>query len=311
MKRIFIILAIILCVVISGCTSTGTFTNKGTLQFSTSPEGAQVYLDNQYQGTTPSTLSGVSTGTHTLEFRYSGYESWKATITVQSGSSSYYAALTPLTAGTTAISTQGSGVIPTGSAVVTAATRPSVTLLESQETMILGSSQTFYGTCTGSNNVILVIYGPGTYTNGVTIAEPAVGIDNTWSYTWNKGTSLMSGTYTVIAYDSRKIASDKKIFSVVGGGTVSIVTPSTVVSQGDTVSFTGLCTTGAKSVTLTLFGPGQYANGVTLATLTLNADQTWSYKYKFDISKPLGTYTVSVYDAQNTASDSVTISLGT
>ena len=55
MKRILIISALILCVIISGCTSTQTSGKpSGTLQFSTSPEGAQIYLDNQYYGTTPS-----------------------------------------------------------------------------------------------------------------------------------------------------------------------------------------------------------------------------------------------------------------
>lgn len=310
MKSIFVILAIILCVVISGCTTAPiTANSKGTPQFSTSPEGAQIYLDNEYKGTTPATISGVSAGTHTLEFRYSGYQNWKATITVPAGSSSYYAALSPLTASTTAVSTQGSGVVST-QPVVTSGTQPAITLQVSQETLILGGSQVFYGTCTGSSKVILVVYGPGSYTNGVTIAEPVVSSDNTWSYTWNKGTSLMSGTYTVVAYDSQKLVSDKKIFSVVGGGTVSIVTASPTVTLGETVSFTGICTTGAKSVTLVLYGPGQYSSGMTLATLTPAADHTWSYKYTFDIAKPLGAYTITVHDAQNTASASVTVNLG-
>ncbi|HNX18326.1 MAG TPA: PEGA domain-containing protein [Methanoregula sp.] len=309
MKRIFVILAIILCVVVSGCTSVQVPAGKGTLQFQTSPEGAQIYLDNEYKGTTPGTVSGVSTGSHSLEFRYSGYQNWKAAITVPAGSSSYYAALTPITASTTTAVTQSPGTTGTQPAVGIDRSLPTINVYVSQETLILGSSQTFYGTCTGSNKVILMIYGPGSYVNGVTIAEPVVNGDNTWSYTWNKGTSLMSGTYTVVAYDSQKLVSDKKVFSVVGGGTVSIVTPNPVVSVGDTASFTGICTTGSKSVTLTLYGPGQFANGMTLATLTLAADQTWSYKYKFDTTKPLGSYTISVHDAQNTASDSVTINL--
>ena len=73
MKRILIISALIVCILIAGCTS-GQTSGKGTLQFSTSPEGAQIYLDNQVtQGTTPSTLSGIAVGAHTLEFRDPGY----------------------------------------------------------------------------------------------------------------------------------------------------------------------------------------------------------------------------------------------
>jgi hypothetical protein len=305
MKRILVIFALIFCIVISGCTSTQA-PGKGTLQFSTSPEGAQIYLDNQYQGTTPSILSGVSTGAHTLEFRYSGYQSWKADITIPAGSSTYYAALTPLAGQTPAQSTGGTA---TQGQVVTIVAQPTVKIQESQEIMIIGSSQTFYGTCTGSKTVILMLYGPGAYTNGVKVAEPSVGADNSWVYTWNPGYSLMSGSYVMIAYDKQKIASDKALFSVVGGGTVSIATSNYVISQGDTVTYSGLCTSGAKSVSLTLYGPGQYANGVNLATLTLNADKTWTYKYKFDMAKPLGSYTMSVHDAQNTGSDSVAITL--
>ena len=68
---------------------------KGTLQFSSAPSGAQVYLDNQFQGTTPCTTAGIDPGNHTLEYRYSGYEIWHSTITVPSGPSTFYAALTP------------------------------------------------------------------------------------------------------------------------------------------------------------------------------------------------------------------------
>jgi hypothetical protein len=119
----------------------------------------------------------------------------------------------------------------------------------------------------------------------------------------------MSGSYVMIAYDKQKLVSDKAMFSVVGGGTVGIATSSYAVNQGDTVTYSGICTTGAKSVTLTLYGPGFYSNGVYVATLTLNADNTWKYKYKFDQTSPLGTYTMSVRDAQNTGSDSVAITV--
>ncbi|MGD0534950.1 MAG: PEGA domain-containing protein [Methanoregula sp.] len=308
MKRILIISALIICVVISGCISSQP-AGKSTLQFSTSPEGAQIYLDNQYHGTTPSTLSDVSTGVHSLEFRYPGYQSWKANITVTAASSTYSAALAPLVSQTKPQSTQSPGEISTQGSVVASVSQPAVKILESQDIMIIGSSQTFYGTCTGSDTVILMLYGPGAYTNGIVVAMPSVGVDNSWSYTWNPGYSLMSGTYVLIAYDKQEIASDKAIFSVVGGGKVSITTSNYVIGQGDTVTYSGLCTTGAKSVTLTLFGPGQYSNGAEVATLTLNADNTWSYKYKFDLTKPLGSYIMTVHDAQNTASDSVAITL--
>ena len=95
MKRLLIISALIACILITGCTSSQT-SGKGTLQFSSSPQGAQIYLDKMYQGTTPSTLSGVLAGTHTLEFRDPGYQSWITNITVTTETANYYAALTPV-----------------------------------------------------------------------------------------------------------------------------------------------------------------------------------------------------------------------
>jgi hypothetical protein len=313
MKRIFIISALIICVIVTGCTSTQTSGKpSGTIQFSTSPEGAQIYLDNQYYGTTPSTLPGVSTGDHTLEFRYSGYQNWHANITVTAATSTYSAALTPLVSPTTTQPVQTPNGISTQGLVVTTtaqATPATVTITAGQNIMIVGQSQTFSGTCTGSGAIVLMLYGPGAYTNGVLVAQPSVGTDNSWSYTWNPGYSLMSGSYTMIASDKGKTTSDKVTFSVVGGGTVSITASNFVVSQGDTVTYSGLCTTGAKSVTLILYGPGQYSNGAQIATLPLNADNSWSYKYKFDMAKPLGSYTMTAEDAQNTASSSVSITL--
>jgi hypothetical protein len=63
-----VISLVIFTVLIAGCTS-GPAPVKGTLQFSSSPSGAQVYLDNQLTGITPSTLTGVEPGNHALEYR--------------------------------------------------------------------------------------------------------------------------------------------------------------------------------------------------------------------------------------------------
>ena len=99
------------------------------------------------------------------------------------------------------------------------------------------------------------------------------------------------------AYDAQKISSATATFSVVGGGTISIVPSTSKLSQGGTVTFTGLWTTGATSVSLTLYTPQQSTNGQLsqlIATLPLNADNTWSYKYTFDVTRPTGTYTMVV-----------------
>lgn len=309
MKNLLLISAVIIVVIAAGCTSvTPSTTGKTTLQFTTSPSGAEVYLDNQYSGTTPCSLSDISVGSHTLEYRLSGYTPWKSSITVPAGPSSYYASLTPLASTTATTTPSGAGTNAQPISVVVQ--QPTVTIMESPDTLVIGGKMLFSGTCTGSNGVILMLYGPGIYTNGVKVAEPTVGTDNSWSYTWNPGTSIMHGSYTMIAYDKQKQASDKVAFTAVGGGSITIGVASASIPQGNTASFSGLCTSGAKTVKLTLYGPGQYSNGVDVATLPLNADNTWNYKFTFDQAKPMGTYTMYVHDAQNTGSASVIVSVG-
>ena len=236
MKRILIVSALIVCVLISGCTSAPVL-GTGTLQFSSSPQGAQIYLDNQYKGTTPSALSGIAVGAHTLEFRYPGYQSWDSNITVTTETSNYYAALTPLVSQTIQPTLAPGGATTQGS---TAGSQPTVTIQEGQTVMTIGSTQTFSGTCTGSDTVLLVLYGPGAYANGMQIAQVPVSAINTWSYVWNPGNKVISGTYTMIASDKQNIAFDKATFSVVGGGSVSIISSSTIVPQGGAVTFSGL-----------------------------------------------------------------------
>lgn len=307
MKRFLLVSAVVVFVIVAGCTSVTQSTGKTTLQFTTSPSGAEVYLDNQYSGTTPCSLSDVSVGSHTLEYRLTGYAPWKSSITVPAGTSSYFATLTPLASQTAA--TTPSGTATTVQPISVVVQQPTVTITESTDTLVIGGKMLFSGSCKGSNGVILMLYGPGIYTNGVKVAEPSVGTDNSWSYTWDPGTRIMNGAYTMIAYDKQKQASDKVSFTAVGGGSITIGVASASIPQGNTASFSGLCTSGAKTVRLTLYGPGQYSNGVDVATLPLNADNTWTYKFTFDLAKPMGTYTMYVHDAQNTGSASVIVNV--
>jgi hypothetical protein len=87
-------------------TTSPTFTpGTGTLQVSSSPTGAQVFLDNVYVGITPITIPQVTAGSHTVLLKLSGYEDWQVTAQVASGQT------TPVTAtlvpATTTQPTQG------------------------------------------------------------------------------------------------------------------------------------------------------------------------------------------------------------
>jgi hypothetical protein len=56
--------------------------NVGRVMAISFPSGAEVYLNNQYYGTTPKRIEDIRTGQHTLEFVMPGYEPWIKTITV-------------------------------------------------------------------------------------------------------------------------------------------------------------------------------------------------------------------------------------
>lgn len=48
----------------------------GTLQITSDPQGANIFLDNVYQGITPLTISSLNAGTHTLVLRLPGYNDY-------------------------------------------------------------------------------------------------------------------------------------------------------------------------------------------------------------------------------------------
>ena len=115
--------------------------------------------------------------------------------------------------------------------------------------------------------------------NGVQLIQASVRADGQWYYAWNPGFSLQSGSYTIVVTDASKTMSARAGFSVVGGGQVTVATSRYSYGIGDTVIFSGLCTTGARSVILTLTGPQQFTNGVSLGTQAVTADNLWNYRY--------------------------------
>ena len=60
-------------------------TKTGFLSLTSSPSGASVSVDGSYQGTTPLTLSGQTTGSHTVRITKSGYNDYSTTTTVIAG----------------------------------------------------------------------------------------------------------------------------------------------------------------------------------------------------------------------------------
>jgi PEGA domain len=288
-KILFIIFVSIL---LAGCISSQS-PEKGTLQLTSSPSGAEIYLDNQYQGSTPGTITGIEPGSHIIEYRVKGYKNWKNTITVPAGTSNFFAGLT---------AQPSQEEIDTGP--VTTAAPASLTLQISREQIIIGDSVVFSGTAPGTSSVTLTLFGPGSYENGITLDQVKTDASGAWSDTWNPGTRIQSGTYTIVVKNLEKTASARKEFTAIGNGVVSVTPSSYAIGQGDTVTLSGRCTTGTPSVQLTIFGPERYASGVSLGTIAVGADQTWSFRYTTDLTMPNGVYTVYVNDVPQTATGS-------
>lgn len=295
-----ILISILVCwVLLSGCMSIQD-SGKGTLQLSSSPSGTQVYLDSQFKGSTPSTITDVDPGNHTLEFRYPGYQSWSTTMLISSGTSHIYAALTR----------NPDIQVSQNKSPLTTPSPSKVTALASKDTMIIGDSILFSGTSFGSDSVFLTLYGPGYYYHGVLLDQQKVNSVGSWSFTWNPGFSIQSGSYTLVVEDAKKTTSSRVEFSVVGGGVVSIAASSYAAASGETITFSGQCTTGAQNVLLALYGPGRYSSGVELGSLSCMADKTWNFKYTLENSMPAGSYTIYVYDIPKTTSSSTQFTVG-
>jgi len=295
MVQKLVLFLVVISVLASGCISDQAPT-QGTLQFQSSPAGAQVYLDTIFKGTTPTTVTGISPGNHTLEYRYSGYENWNSVITVSSGPSTMVVALLP-SATQTARDTPAVTIPATTTAIP-------VTVQAGKDTMVIGESQLFSGTSDPGQNVALTLYGPGIYASGINLIQASVGADGHWAYTWNPGTSVIAGTYTIVATNAQKTSSARAEFTVIGGGLVSVSTDRYSYTPGNTVTFSGKCTTGSQHVSLSLYGPGQYNGGISLGTQPVNADKSWSFSFKTALGMPTGSYTVYVSDAQKTTSAS-------
>jgi hypothetical protein len=63
----------------------------GTVSLTTTPDGAEVYVDGQFYGNSPATLK-LKPGKHTIGVKLSGYKDWSREMSTDSGSESHLAA---------------------------------------------------------------------------------------------------------------------------------------------------------------------------------------------------------------------------
>ena len=91
---------------------------------------------------------------------------------------------------------------------------------------------------------------------------------------------------------------------------VSIASSTASAAKGETVTFSGQCTSGAQNVNLVLSGPGQYNGGVDFGTFPVLADKSWNFKVTLDNTMPTGQYIMYVYDVPKTSSGNVQFTVG-
>ncbi len=78
-------------------------TAYGSIDFSSSPSGASIYVDGTYEGTTPDTVDDLEEGSYKVVLRKSGYDDWGKVVKVIVGDTTEVdAVLTALTAAPTA-----------------------------------------------------------------------------------------------------------------------------------------------------------------------------------------------------------------
>lgn len=66
--------------------------NTGSMEVTSDPAGAEIYLNNAYKGVTPVTLNDLAPGSYTVALKLNGYVDWTTTATVNTG------ATTPISA---------------------------------------------------------------------------------------------------------------------------------------------------------------------------------------------------------------------
>ncbi len=87
MFRAFLVSVALIAALACGCTSlTGS---PGTIAVVTTPPGAGIYLDGAYKGVSPMDVTGVVSGTHTVELRFPDGYNWSTEILVSSGGTSH------------------------------------------------------------------------------------------------------------------------------------------------------------------------------------------------------------------------------
>jgi hypothetical protein len=283
----------------------------GSITFSSTPSGADIYLDNVLQSAkTPATISSVSAGSHSYIVRLTGYNDATGTVTVTAGqTSSVSATLTPIvTTGNITFSTTPSGAnIYIDNVLQTPVTPATITSVSAgTHTYILRLSG--YSDATGTVTVTV-----GQTANVTVTLIPITG-SISFSSTPSGASIYLDGTLVALTpatITGVSTGSHSYILRLTGyndaTGTVTVVAGQTATVS---VTLTPVVTTGSISFTSTPSGADIYLDGTlqtlkTPATITSVSAGNHSYTLRLTgYNDATGTVTVT---SGQTATISVTL----
>jgi len=105
--------------------SDGVGATAGFVSITSSPEGAGIYLDDEYKSRqTPGTLTGISPGSHAIRLEKSGYEDYTETVRVSAGAETFMSAPLSTSATGQAEETRGADAEPDNWQMVSDAATP-------------------------------------------------------------------------------------------------------------------------------------------------------------------------------------------
>ncbi|MDD1664607.1 MAG: PEGA domain-containing protein [Methanomicrobiales archaeon] len=83
MRRIPLFVILVAIILAAGCTK--EVPQTGSLEVTSVPRHAEVFLDGTLRGRTPLVLDNLSAGSHLLQLRLSGYAEWVELVTINAG----------------------------------------------------------------------------------------------------------------------------------------------------------------------------------------------------------------------------------
>jgi len=106
------IVIIIICILLIAAVLTAVYFCMGTLNLTSTPSGASVYIDENFVGVTPLIVNNLMIGTHVVRLEKSDYHIWTGKITINSKSTTTQSiTMTPLTGSLYISSNSGSAAV--------------------------------------------------------------------------------------------------------------------------------------------------------------------------------------------------------